>query len=105
MHLPAHLEMENLLLNMSFSDVVTKESILEKMRELSYSVFDNEKTKNSQAEQIKELIHLEQRVISQAMLGFLSEVKLLSMVAILMSYSICLKESHKRPLKMYQICM
>ena len=33
--------------NYQFSDIVTKEIVLERMRELSYSIFDNEKTKIS----------------------------------------------------------
>lgn len=46
-NLPLHLETESLLLTYNFSEVVTKELRLGKMRELAYSIFDQEKTKIS----------------------------------------------------------
>ena len=42
-----HFHLESMMQNMSFSDCVTKDLIISKSRDLSYSIYDAEKTKLS----------------------------------------------------------
>lgn len=83
-HLPMHLETENLLLTYNFSEVVTKELRLGKMRELAYSIFDQEKTKISNYQYVKDLIMMDNQSVSQAISIWFNEVGMLNIIGILM---------------------
>lgn len=54
------------------------------MRELAYSIFDQEKTKISNYQYVKDLIMMDNQTVSQAISTFFNEVGFLNIIGILM---------------------